>query len=381
MITRLKSTQIICDDDILAGYVYFEDNKITAVTDRELPFDREIDCGDNYVSPGFIDIHTHGGGGFDFIKGKDEVIGACNFHASNGTTSICPTLSAAPISVMEDGIIGVKEAMESGDVKLNIIGVHMEGPYLSAAQCGGQCPDFITPPNPEDYRRLVREYPGIIARWSYAPENDEGGAFCKFITENGISATAGHTDAIYGDMQVAMANGCDSITHLYSCTSTITRDHGFRRLGVIETAMLHDELFVELICDGKHVPPELIRMTVKLKGCDRIAMITDSLSPAGLNITGGTMNATKFIIEDGVCKLLDRSAFAGSIVTSNRMIRVIRDEAGLSLTDAVKMLTKTPARLMKLNKGILAAGKDADIIVFDDNINITAAFVMGKQII
>jgi N-acetylglucosamine-6-phosphate deacetylase len=182
-------------------------------------------------------------------------------------------------------------------------------------------------------------------------------------------------------MQQAMENGCNLVTHLYSCTSTITRKQGFRRLGVLETAMLHDELYAEIIADGCHLPPELIRLIVKIKGVDRLALITDSLAVAGTGITEGFSLGTAYIIEDGVCKLADRSAFAGSIATADMLIRVVTQKAGLSLTDAVHMMTAVPARIMGLNKGILAPGKDADIVAFDDNINITAAFVMGKKVI
>lgn len=380
MITRIKSEKIIQGDKIISGYVYFGDEKIIAVTPDEMAYDSELDVGESYVSPGFIDIHTHGGGGFDFVDGLDSVIGACNFHLSRGTTTICPTVSAAPIAVMERATEYIALAMQDPRCKANILGAHLEGPYLSAAQCGAQCPDHITPPVSADYRRLVERFPKAVARWSYAPENDLGGEFCRYITEHGIVASAGHTDAIGDDMKCAFANGCELITHLYSCTSTITRDHGFRRLGVIESAYLNDDMYVEIIADGKHLPPELIKLILKIKGTDRVALITDSMPVAGTESTGGHTVDTKFIIEDGVCKLLDRSAFAGSIATADRLIRVIRDEVGMPICDAVKMMTEIPARIMKQNKGMLASGFDADIIVFDENIVMKDIFVMGRKI-
>ena len=170
------------------------------------------------------------------------------------------------------------------------------------------------------------------------------------------------------------------ITHLYSCTSTITRDHGFRRLGVIESAYLWDDMYVEIICDGKHLPPELIQLIYRIKGADHIALITDSLSLAGTDVKQGIMHSTEYIIEDGVCKLLDRSAFAGSIATADRLLQVAVQEAGISLTDAVKMMTAIPARIMGLeNKGVLAPEADADFAVFDDNLEIKAVFAKGQK--
>ena len=381
MITRIKSDRIITGREILSGYVYINDAAITEVSRQELPFDKEVDLTGYYVSPGFIDLHTHGGAGHDFVDGEDAVVQGCNFHLAHGTTSICPTISAAPFSSMRHAAEGVQKAMKNPALKSNVIGTHMEGPYLSVAQCGGQCPDYITSPIREEYESLIATYGDAIARWTYAPENDTNGTFCRYLKEHGILPSAGHTDAIYQDMLQAMENGCNLVTHLYSCTSTITRKQGFRRLGALETAMLHDEMYAEIIADGRHLPPELIRLIVKIKGIDRIALVTDSLAVAGTDMKEGFSLGTACIIEDGVCKLADRSAFAGSIATADVLIRTVTQEAGFSLTDAVHMMSAVPAKIMGLNKGVLAAGKDADIIAFDDNINVTAAFVMGKQVI
>jgi N-acetylglucosamine-6-phosphate deacetylase len=377
---RIKSDRIILGDKIVSGYVYFENGSICEVSDRELPNEREYDMSGLYVSAGFIDIQTHGGGGNAFEGSAEEVVAGVDFHLRHGTTSICPTVSAAELESMERSVANIKTAMKDSRVRATIVGAHLEGPYLSRKQAGAQCADFITPPDETGYVPLLERYGDVIARWSYAPENDEGGRFAKALKRCGIVASAGHTDAIYDDMRVAMDNGCALVTHLYSCTSTITRDHGFRRLGVIETAFLEDEMNVEIICDGKHLPPELIRLIYKIKGADRIALITDSLSLAGTELTHGFMQSTEFIIEDGVCKLMERSAFAGSIATADRLVRVAVKEAGLPLVDAVKMITQTPARIMGLDrKGALECGRDADIVVFDDDIAIKAVFVGGER--
>ena len=378
---RIKSDKIILEDRIFDGYVYFEDGVITNVTAEERPADEVFDMTGYYVSPGFIDIHTHGGGGYRFEGSTEEIVNGCNFHLRHGTTSICPTVSAAPFASMAESAQSIRAAMTDPRVKGTVLGVHMEGPYLSARQAGAQCPTHITPPVEEDYLPFIRENADIIARWTYAPENDTDQIFAKTLQEYGIVASAGHTDAIYDDMQRAFENGCSLVTHLYSCTSTVTRDHGFRRLGVIETAYLMDDLFVEIICDGKHLPPELIRLIYKIKGADRIALVTDSLALAGTEQTHGFMQDTEFIIEDGVCKLMDRSAFAGSIATADRLVRVAVKEAGISLLDAIKMMTLTPARIMGLTqKGKLAAGADADMVVFDEDIRVQTVFAKGEPI-
>ena len=375
---RIKSDKIILSDKIFDGYIYFEDGKITDVSAEAKPADEEFDFTGYFVSPGFIDIHTHGGGGNRFECSLDEIVEGCNFHLSHGTTSICPTISAAPFEAMSRAALNVKKAMSDERVKGTILGAHMEGPYLSAKQAGAQCPDHITAPVEKDYLPFIKDNANAIARWSYAPETDTDQSFAKTLKAYGIKASAGHTDAIYADMLPAFENGCDLVTHLYSCTSTITRDHGFRRLGVIETAFLLDGMFVEIICDGKHLPAELIKLIYKIKGADRIALVTDSLALAGTDKTHGFMQDTEFVIEDGVCKLMDRSAFAGSIATADRLVRVAVKEAEIPITDAVKMITETPAKIMGLsNKGSLESGFDADIVVFDDSIEIKKVFAQG----
>ncbi len=379
---RIKSNKILFSDRIFDGYVYFDDGKITDITSAEYTVDKEYNATDLYVSPGFIDIHTHGGGGNAFEGSVDDIVNGCNFHLTHGTTSICPTISAASFESMAASVTNIKSAMSDPRVIGTIIGAHMEGPYLSQKQVGAQCPAHITEPIEKDYLPLLEKYGDAIARWSYAPENDAGHLFAKALKKYGVVASAGHTDAIYSDMVGAMENGCQLITHLYSCTSTITRDHGFRRLGVIETAYLLDDMYVEIICDGKHLPPELIQLIYKIKGDDRIALVTDSLALAGTDLTHGFMQSTEFIIEDGVCKLMDRSAFAGSIATTDRLVRVAVKEAGIPIISAIKMMTEIPARIMNLSsKGRIAPNMDADLTVFDEDINIKYVFSKGNPII
>ncbi len=368
---RIKSDKIVLTDSLYSGYLYIEDGKIVELSCEEKSANKCFDYTGNYVAPGFIDIHTHGGNGYEFAGSAEDIVKAANFHFEHGTTSICPTISAAAFDVMKSAVYEADKAKDSKDLKGTILGCHLEGPYLSKAQVGGQCPDFITDPVKDDYERLLEEKAHIISRWSYAPENDTDGCFAKACTEAGVLASAGHTDAIYPDMVLAFDNGCRLITHLYSCTSTITRDHGFRRLGVIESAYLNDDMYVEIIADGKHLPPELIKLILKIKGRDRVCLITDSLAFAGINVERGETLGTRFVIEDGVCKLEDRSAFAGSIATADRLIKVLTKDVGESIVNAVYMMTKVPAEVIGAkNKGIIKEGYDADLVVFDEDINI-----------
>lgn len=379
----IRSDKIIRRDGLLDGYVYVENGKIVAVTDRALPCDVQYDYTGKCLSPGFIDLHTHGAGGHGFTDtSPEDVIAGCNVHLLHGTTTILPTVMAAPFGVMKKSLADISAAKASGKVKGNLIGAHLEGPYLSAAQCGAQCPSYITPPIAKEYEALIAQYGADIARWTYAPENDPDGAFAAYLTEYGILPSAGHTDAKYPDVAIAMDNGMKLITHLYSCTSTVTRDHGFRSLGVIESAYLRDELYVEIIADGKHLPPDLIRLIVKIKGADKVALVTDSLDIAATDqVCGKFKGGTAFIVEDGVCKLPDRSAFAGSIATADRLVHVMRDECGFSIAEAVHMITQVPAALLGLPKGSIKEGLDADLVVFDEQICVSDVFVGGIKMI
>ena len=378
---QIKSDKIIVGESLFDGYVYVENGKIAEISAVDRPADERYDFTGKYVSAGFIDMHTHGAGGHAFMNSEVfDVIEGCNYHLAHGTTSIVPTISAGAFETMKKAVVNIDKAKKSGKAKGNILGAHLEGPYLSAKQCGAQCPAFITPPNKADYESLLEAYGDSVIRWTYAPENDKDGEFCRYLTERGVIASAGHTDAKYADMAVAIDNGCNLITHLYSCTSTITRDHGFRSLGVIESAYLRDELCVEIIADGKHLPCELIKMIIKIKGTDRVALITDSLEIAGTDVKEGVMSGTEFIVEDGVCKLKDRSAFAGSVATADVLVRTLVYGCGVSVPTAVKMLTEVPAKILGINKGALSAGKDGDIIVFDDEISVSDVFVGGVKI-
>ena len=379
---KIKSDKIITPNGLFDGFVYVENGVIKNVCNENFYADESYDYSGKYVSPGFIDLHTHGAGGFAFMDSTDlDVINGCNFHLKHGTTSIMPTISAGDFYRMKNAVINIAKAKNNKELKLNIIGAHLEGPYLSAEQCGAQCPTFITPPIKEDYQGLIEEYREYVSRWTYAPEKDVNGEFAKYLTERGIIVSAGHSNAIGSDMAVAKANGCNLITHLYSCTSTVSRLKGFRRLGIIETAFLDDDIFVEIIADGRHLPSDLIKMIIKIKGAGKVALITDSLEIAGTNIKSGVMSGTEYVVEDGVCKLKDRSAFAGSVATADKLIKTLVFDCRYDICTSVKMLTETPAKIAKINKGSLVCGKDADVIVFDDEIKVSEAFVKGKKVI
>ena len=376
---KIKSDKIIIGETLFDGYMYALNGKITEITTEDKPCAESYDFTGKYVSAGFIDMHTHGAGGYAFMNSSvEDVIKGCDYHLAHGTTSIVPTISAGEFETMKKAVINIHKA--KGKTKGNILGAHLEGPYLSPNQAGAQCPDFITPPIKADYTSLIDEYGESICRWTYAPENDPEGKFAAYLTAHGILPSAGHTDAKYEDMAIALDNGCKLVTHLYSATSTVTRKLGFRSLGVIESTFLRDDLYAEIIADGKHLPRELVKMIIKIKGTDKVVLVTDSLEIAGTDIKEGVMAGVEFIVEDGVCKLRDRSAFAGSIATADRLVRFITKDCGFDVCEAVKMMTDVPAKLLGIKKGRIEEDYDADLVVFDGDINVEAIFVGGKMI-
>ncbi len=378
---KLTGGTIITDGQIIKDKaVYIKDGKIAAVTDESLPFDRELDASACCITPGFIDIHTHGCGGFDYTHdGGEGIIKGTEYALKHGVTSVLPTICAAPYETIRKGLLGIRESADKA--KINILGANIEGPYFSPAMCGAQDPSYITAPIKNDYSALCEEFGGLIRIWSYAPERDENGEFCEYIAKLGIIPSAGHSSALYSDMLVGMEKGLRSITHLYSCTSTVVRERGFRKLGIIETAFLHKELYSEAIADGKHLPPELLRMIYQIKGYDRLCLITDSLAPAGTDMKEFFFNGAECIIEDGIVKLPDRSAFGGSVATADMLLKTAVHEAKIPLPHAVAMMTSTPAGLInETGKGSIKVGMDADILILSEELDILKVIVGGVEI-
>ena len=383
MITKITNCRIVTADEILLGKnLYFENGTVTAITEDALPFDECIDAEGNYLAAGFIDLHTHGAANGDFAEDDAQaMIDAANHHCKHGTTTICPTTLSASYESIDTALRAIRKALDSKNFLPSFGGVHLEGPYFSQKQCGAQNPIYITPPVKADYERLLEAHGDLIARWSYAPELEGSQEFQQALLNAGVVPSIGHSDAIYDDVMKAYEGGCRLITHFYSCISSITREKGFRRLGIMECGYLLDDLTVEVIADGCHVPKELFSMLYKIKGREQICLITDSMRCCGVDSEFAEIGGIPCKIKNGVACLLDESAFAGSIASADRLIRFCTKDVGLSVVDAVYMMTANPARIMRLDKkGSLMPGFDADLVLFDEDINIQKVFVAGKPV-
>ncbi|MCF0136606.1 MAG: N-acetylglucosamine-6-phosphate deacetylase [Lachnospiraceae bacterium] len=344
-----------------------------------------LDGGGRYVSHGFIDIHTHGGGGHDYMDGTREAYeGAALMHARHGTTGLLPTSLAASMEELLD-TLKIYEEVKDQRAGARFLGLHLEGPYLSHNQAGAQDPRYIRDPDPEEYKLILRECPHIL-RWTIAPERRGALEMGEYLREHGVTPSIGHSDATIYEVKEALRHGFNHITHLYSGCSTIVRKGGYRYPGIVESAYLYDDLTVEVIADGHHLPAELLQSVYKLIGPDRTTMVTDSLRGAGMpegdSILGSLKNGQRCIIEGGVCKMPDRKAFAGSVATTDRLVRNMIQLAGVPLPVAVDMQTFTAAKIIGCSDktGVLEKGRKADLILFDDQIHVSMTMVEGNII-
>ncbi len=388
MIKICNGCLITPDRVIQGGSVLINDGVIAEVANHDLDTtDAEIlDAGGRYIAPGFIDIHVHGGGGYDFMDNTVEAfLEIAKIHARFGTTAMFPTTLTGPTEEIVKTLETYEEALPLNDSGAQFMGIHLEGPYFAMNQRGAQDPRWIRDPDPKEYEYIVSRS-RFIKRWSAAPELKGAFEFARFLISKGILPSLAHTDAVYEEVIEAFNNGYSLATHLYSGMSGVTRRNAFRYAGVVESAFIIDEMDVEIIADGVHIPAPLLKLIFKIKGPDRIALITDAMRAAGMppgeSVIGNLHTGIKVIVEDGVSKLPDRSSFAGSVATADRLVRTMIQMAGISLPDAVRMMTATPARIMNIygQKGSLAIGKDADIVIFDENISIQTTMAKGKII-
>lgn len=382
----MKSSRILTPLGTIDGYVTVEDGKITSVAQGDCPQSRDmvIDVGDNYLSPGFIDMHTHGGGGHDFMDGTDDCFSkAAKAHLLHGTTCMLPTTLTSSMEELYHSIDSFKKAQVELEGGPELLGLHLEGPYFNPLQAGAQDPRYLKSPQKEEYEAILKYADGAIRRWSVAVELDGAIPMGDALQREGIVGSIGHSDAELDKVKVAHQHGYRLLTHFYSAMSGIVRKGGFRHLGIIESGYLLDNMDIEIIADGCHLPPDLLRMICKLKDHTRISLVTDSMRGAGMpdgpSVLGSLKDGQEVVIEDGVAKLLDRSAFAGSVATADRLVRVMHQQAGLTIDDAVKMMTENPARVLGVadRKGKIAPGYDADLVVFDEDIKVSCVVCKG----
>ena len=362
------------------GSVIICDNKILEVSNCDLAVvgAKIVDARGMYIVPGGVEIHVHGGGGRDFMEGTEDAFrAAVDAHMQHGTTSIFPTLSSSSIPMIKAAAATTEKLMAEKDSP--ILGLHLEGHYFNMKMAGGQIPEYIKNPDPNEYIPLLEET-NCIKRWDASPELPGALQFGKYVSNKGILVSVAHTQAEFEDIRAGYDAGYTHATHFYNAMPGFHKKNEYKYEGTVESIYLMDDMTVEAIADGIHVPPTILRLIYKVKGVEKTALITDALACAASD--SKVAFDPRVIIEDGVCKLADRSALAGSIATMDRLIQTMTFKAEVPLFDVCRMISETPAKIMGVydRKGSLERGKDADILLLDNDLNVKAVWAMGKLV-
>ena len=341
-----------------------------------------IDAQGAYVAPGCIDTHLHGGDGHDFTEATPEAFRAIAYaHATQGVTTLYPTLAVAPTTVFRQAIKACETVVSQPYEGARIEGLHLEGNYINPLLKGGQDERFIQLPDPAEYQELL-ESTRLIKRWTAAPELPGALEFARYAHSKGILVSLGHTAADYPTVKRAYEAGFTHATHFYNAMSGVHKQREYKHEGTIESVYLVPEMTVELVADGIHVPPAILRLVCAFKGIDRISLISDAMAAAACLRPEHLRLDPRMIVEDGVCKLADRSALTGSIASGIRLIQVMAEKAEIPVADCVRMAATNPARLMSINdrKGSIEQGKAADLILFDDRFRLHSVWIGGRPL-
>lgn len=381
IITKIQGGNVITPSGIKKdATVIIENGIISEITKGPVEIDGAvvIDAEGMNVCPGGIELHIHGGGGRDFMEGKEDAFRtAISAHLKHGTTAIFPTLSSSSVQMIMDAAKTCEKLMaEPGSP---VMGLHLEGPYFNPKKAGAQMPEYITPPIKKDYEMILGSTKSI-KRWDSAPELPGTEEFGRCLLRHDVVAAIAHTCAEYEDVKRAYDAGYTHVTHFYNAMTLSHNVREFKHEGTIESVYAIPDMTVEMITDGIHVPPTILKMIYLVKGVDRTALITDALACSASD--SNVAFDPRVIIEDGVCKLSDRSALAGSIATMDRLIKTAVQQAGIPFIDAIRMSSETPAHIMHIDshKGSLIPGKDADIVLYDDNCDLRKVIQAGKII-
>lgn len=391
MTTVIKNAcPVIPGADLCKRDIVIKDGVIAAVgTDDILEDAQIIDANDCYVFPGFIDEHVHGGGGADFMDASPEGFEiAVKAHLAHGTTQLLPTAMTASQNDLLAFVENFKKFKAKSKYGKNTPGIHLEGPYFSGANAkstGAQKNELMRAPTEEEIDTILQATDGFLMRWDAAPEVDEKGIFAKKMKENNIICSMAHSAATSEQAQKGIDNGFSHVTHFYNAVTTYHKKDQTVCAGIVEAAYLNKDVFVEFICDGKHIPRDIMRLALMIKGEAQVLGITDAMRIASTDLQSGKLGnkdiGTDVIVDDGVAKLPDKSSFAGSIATMDVCLRVLCRDYGFDVRTAAAMLSQTPAQHLKLSdkKGRIAVGMDADLVITDKNFNVKLVIFEGKD--
>lgn len=379
-----KNANVVLEDSIEQLCIMTDNGKIVEIAEQIENDNAEIiHCDGLYLTPGFADIHVHGGGGYSAMSNDpDEIVKMCEAHAFRGTTSIVPTTLAAPVRQLQKAIDTITIAMDRCPM---IRGIHLEGPFLSMKMKGAQSPDNILQPTKENYTALL-DYSDKIVMMGAAPELEGSFELAEEMQKRGIVASCAHSDASYEIAEEALEHGFSDVTHLYSACSAMRKNGIFREVGVVEAALANDGYTTQFIADLRHLPAGALKLIYKCKGANRAYCITDGLEYAATDMEEGTVimqeNGLAVVYEDNVMKLADRSCLAGSVATCNMLVRNLWKICDIPLPDVIKMASTTPLKVIGKDdqKGRIKVGYDSDLVVFDEDVNVKLVSVGDKVI-
>jgi len=344
---------------------------------------QRIDVDGRYIGPGLVDIHTHGALGYTFNQPTAEAFAAITEeNVTRGVTGLLATISTAPIPDLVECLEFCRLWMGEPRQGSQVLGVHVEGPYFSLDQKGAQDPKNIRTPD-DGSADVLLEHHDVISIMTYAPELPGALALTARLDGLGIVPAAGHSSARDEDVAAAMEAGLRHIIHLWSGQSSTVREGPWRKPGLFEASLVFDGLTAEMITDNKHLPPTLMKLAYKCLGPDRLCVISDATSGAGLPEGARfRMGEMEYEVHDGVGMLLDHTAFAGSTTLVNEMIPILTEAVGVPMVEAVRMATLTPARVIGMDdrKGSLERGKDADISVFEEDFTAWRTMIGGRWV-
>ncbi len=340
-----------------------------------------VDVNGRLITPGLIDIHTHGALGHTFNEPTAEAFDIITAeNARRGVTALLATTATAPIPDLVASLIFTRQWMAEEHSGAQVLGAHVEGPYFSLPKAGAQDPANIRNPDDGTVDQLLAHH-DVIRQFTYAPELPGALALTRRLVELGIVVAAGHSSAKEEEMVLVIEAGLHHIIHIWSAQSTIVYEGPYRKPGLLEVSLVYDNLTVEMITDNKHLPPTLMKLAYKCIGPDRLCIISDATSGAGLpEGSRFRMGELEYEVHDRVGMMLDRSSFAGSATLLNEMIPVLTEHVGVPLPEAVRMASLTPARVIGVadRKGSLEAGKDADIAIFNNDFTAWRVLINGR---
>lgn len=373
----IKNCNIVYLDKIEKGNILIENGKIKAINPKEECNCEVIDGEGLFLSPGFIDVHIHGAGGHDTMDGTYEAINEISkVIVKHGTTSFLPTTMTVAAEDVCKSMQAIHKAKIEGTDGANVLGAHLEGPFISPSAIGAQNPDFLIPPTKENFYKLVGEHEDDVISITLAPEVDGAKELTKFLSEKGIVVSMGHTKATYEEAMEGIKCGCSHATHLFNAMTPFTH----REPGVVG-AVFDSEITTETISDGIHIAYPSLRVAYKQKGTDKVLLITDAMMaccmPDGMYSLGGQ----DVEVKNGAARLLTGS-LAGSILTLDVAVKNIFNNTNYPLNEIIKMATYNGAKHCKVDhrKGLIKECYDADLILFDENIDIKYVIVNGKLV-